>query len=132
MSKSVLLSIKPRYVNAMIRGEKKFEFRKSIFRSSDVTKVYIYASTPVKKIVGYFNLGDIIQGNPHEIWEKCSNFGGISEEEFFKYYEGKEKAFSLCIDRLNIFDSAVCPYTTFENFTPPQSFMYFDAMESAI
>lgn len=132
MEKSILLSIRPRYVNAIISGEKRFEFRKSIFRSPDITKIYIYASAPVKKIVGYFNLGDILHGNPHEIWERCSDLGGISKEEFFKYYEGKENAFSLCIDKLNIFEHAICPYTTFENFTPPQSFMYFDGMESKI
>lgn len=132
MQKSILLSIKPRYVKSIIAGEKQFEFRKSIFRSSEIEKVYIYASAPIKKIVGYFNLGDIIQGEPLEIWERCSDLGGISEEEFFRYYEGKTKAFSLCIDKLNIFDNAICPYSTFENFTPPQSFMYFDKMESAI
>lgn len=115
-----------------MKGEKRFEFRKSIFRSNNITRVYIYSTTPIKKIVGYFKLGDIIKGDPHEVWERCSLFGGISEKDFFEYYEGKEIAFSLCIDELNIFDNAICPYSIFENFIPPQSFMYFDNMESKI
>ncbi len=132
MAESVLLSIKPKYVNEIIDGKKQFEFRKAIFQSPNVKRIYIYASSPVKKIIGYFHLGEVIEGKPSEIWERCSTLGGISKEEFFKYYEGKTKAFSLPIKELTIFDSAVCPYSTFGDFTPPQSFMYFDQMESKI
>ena len=132
MPNSVLISIKPKYVNKIIDGKKQFEFRKAIFQSPNVKKVYIYASSPIKKIIGYFHLGDIIEGRPSEIWEKCSSMGGISEQEFFKYYEGKTKAFSLPIERLKVFDHVICPYSTFDNFTPPQSFMYFDQMEPKI
>ncbi len=132
MHQSVLLSIKPKYVDAIIRGEKLFEFRKAIFRSNDIKRVYIYASSPVQKIVGYFNLEGIIKGHPSEIWEECSELGGISEHDFFEYYRGKTKAFSLKISELTLFDNAVCPYSTFNNFTPPQSFMYFDKMESEL
>ena len=132
MSKSILLSIKPKYVNKIINGKKQFEFRKAIFQSPNVKRIYIYASSPVKKIIGYFHLGDIIEGDPSEVWERCSSLGGISEEEFFKYYEGKTRAFSIPIQELKIFDNAICPYSTFDNFTAPQSFMYFDKLESKI
>jgi len=132
MNQSVLLSIKPQYVDAIIRGEKLFEFRKVIFRSPDIKRVYIYASSPIQKIVGYFSLGEVMQGHPCDIWDRCSELGGISEHDFFEYYRGKTKAFSLKISGLSLFDNAVCPYTAFDNFTPPQSFMYFDKMESTL
>ena len=129
MNQSILLSIKPKYVEAIKSGKKRFEFRKKIWRSTDVEKIYIYASSPIKKIVGYFTLGKIIKGDPLEIWKICSTSAGISKKDFFEYYEGKTEAYALSISELNIFDDAVCPYVIFDKFTPPQSFMYFDELE---
>ena len=132
MHTSVLLSIKPQYVDAIVRGEKKYEFRKQIFKSTNVTKVYIYSSSPIQKIIGYFKLNSILTGHPEYIWQKCSKYGGIDEHDFFKYYEGKKKGYSLCIESLVLFDEAICPYGHFDAFTPPQSFMYFDALSKKL
>lgn len=129
MSKSVLLSIKPKYVNSILSGEKKFEFRKIIPRSDDVTHVYIYSSYPVQKIVGKFSLKDVLHASPAEIWERCSQYGGISKNDFFEYYNGKTLAYSLSITDLEIFEEAICPYNTFKKFTAPQSFLYYDRLE---
>ena len=131
MKKNVLLSIKPKYVNAILRGEKKFEFRKVIPRSKEIENIYIYSSAPIQKIVGKFSLRKIIQAHPEEIWEQCHEYAGISEAEFFQYYDGRVEAYSLCIADLEIFEEAICPYNTFKKFTPPQSFMYYDKLELA-
>lgn len=131
MSKSVLLSIKPKYVNSILNGDKKYEFRKLIPRSNDIDTVYIYSSSPVQKIIGKFSLKDVICATPEEIWEQCSEYGGISKEDFFQYYNGKSEAYSLRISDLEVFDKAICPYNTFKKFTPPQSFLYYDKLEPA-
>ena len=34
----VLLSIKPKYVDAILKGEKKYEFRKIIFKNKNIKK----------------------------------------------------------------------------------------------
>ena len=47
----VILSIKPEFVEKIINGEKKFEYRRKIFKK-DVEKVLIYASSPIKLVVG--------------------------------------------------------------------------------
>jgi predicted transcriptional regulator len=53
---NVLLSIKPKYVKAILNGTKKYELRKSAFRcKEDIERVYIYATSPVKKIVGIYD-----------------------------------------------------------------------------
>lgn len=132
MHTSVLLSIKPQYVDAIIRGEKKYEFRKQIFKSKNISKVYIYSSSPVQKIVGYFELKNVFSGHPKDIWQKCAKLGGINKDDFFKYYEGKEYGYSLGIDNLVLFDKAVCPFSRFDTFTPPQSFIYFDKFSKSL
>jgi type I restriction enzyme S subunit len=51
---NVLLSIKPKYANQIVKGNKKYEFRKSVFKNRDLEMVYIYSSSPVKRIIGAF------------------------------------------------------------------------------
>ncbi len=50
---NVIFSIKPKYVERILSGEKKYEFRKRIWKKQ-VDRVFIYASSPVKKIVASF------------------------------------------------------------------------------
>ena len=47
----VLLSIKPKYVREILDGTKQYEFRKQIFRDRSRETVFIYSSSPEKKIV---------------------------------------------------------------------------------
>ena len=57
---TVLLSIKPDYVEKILDGSKKYEFRKIIF-NDNIQRIMIYSSSPVKKIVGFFRRGQIIE-----------------------------------------------------------------------
>ena len=60
----VLLSIKPKYVKSIIEGEKRYEFRKTIFKNREINRIYIYSSSPVKKIVASFVIGTILEDHP--------------------------------------------------------------------
>ena len=53
---NVLLSVKPKYANEIISGRKKYEFRKLIFKRENIEKVYIYSSSPVKKVIGIVDI----------------------------------------------------------------------------
>lgn len=123
---NVLLSIKPKYANAILNGEKEYEFRKVIFRKRGIEKVYIYSSSPVKKIVGAFVVGDIIADHPRRIWKKCRNKSGIQKGDFFAYFNGIEKGYAIKIDELEIFEDPIDPRSILEDFVPPQSFCYID------
>jgi len=53
---NVLLSIRPKYVEEIIKGNKRYEFRKSIFKKN-VEEVWIYATSPTKKkMLAHFQL----------------------------------------------------------------------------
>ena len=66
----VLLSIKPEFVEKIFAGTKKYEFRKSLFKRSDVKFVVIYASAPIKRVVGEFEIDDILSDDVNTIWER--------------------------------------------------------------
>ena len=122
---NVILSIKPVFANAILTGKKKVEFRKSIFKK-DVEKVFIYSSSPVKKITGYFTINDIIKDSPQKLWEQFKETAFINEAGFFNYFKDKETGFSICIDSINEFPMSIDPFEKLKNFVPPQSFRYCD------
>lgn len=128
----VLLSIKPKYVKAILDGTKQYEFRKKIFRERSQGTVFIYSSSPEKKIVARFRIGEIVQGSPDYLWEEFWNVSGISESDFFEYFAGKETGFAIRIDELEKFLEPVDPYLAFEEFVPPQSWRYVNSELSSV
>jgi len=124
---NVILSIKPEFADAIFSGQKKVEFRKIIFKKN-VEKVFLYSSSPIKKITGYFTFSEIIKDTPQKLWEEFGEVGFINEDEFFKYFENKEIGFSICIDKIKLFANIIDPYKEIDNFIPPQSFRYLYGM----
>lgn len=123
---AVLLSIKPKYVNEIINESKKYEFRKSIFKRNNVSKAYIYSSNPIKKLIGKFTIGEIIEDHPQTLWQNLGNFAGIEKDEFFNYFGNRENGFAIKIQDLEIFENPIEPKDLIPNFNPPQSFYYID------
>jgi type I restriction enzyme S subunit len=122
----VLLSIKPKYVKAIMDGSKEYEFRKQIFKNRSAKIAYIYASAPMKKIVGYFCPSEIVEGPPDYLWEQFWDVSGISEPEFFEYFAGKKNGFAIRIDDLERYRTPFDPREVIDSFVPPQSFCYVD------
>jgi len=121
---NVLLSIKPKYVEKIVNGEKQYEFRKRIFRNKNVRKAFIYSTSPTKKIVGEFDIGNIVEDSPIRLWTELQEVSGINEKEFFDYFRDINKGFAIGIEKLNIFDEPIEPNELISDFSPPQSFCY--------
>lgn len=92
----VLMSIKPEYVEKIFSGEKEWEIRriapqpfcKNAMRwrpSRSVFGVVVYASSPIRKVVGELMIDYTILGNTKQIMEECGNKVGIDFEILKKY-----------------------------------------------
>ncbi len=123
---NVLLSVEPKYAEAILSGIKKYEFRRTIFRRKGINRVYLYSNSSIRKIVGSFTIEKILEGTPKEIWETCNGWGGIPEKDFFRYFKGSRKAYGIKIKNTRRFRRPIDPYSIIDNFTPPQSFYYID------
>ena len=124
--KNVILSIRPIFCQAIFNGSKVYEYRKRVFKSSDMDKVYIYASKPISKIVGYFTIKRIIEDTPTMVWEQTHKFGGISKKLFLDYFEGHSAAYAIEIDEVVKLDTPINPKEVIKDFTAPQNFMYLE------
>ncbi|WP_103469530.1 ASCH domain-containing protein [Pseudomonas putida] len=120
----VLLSIKPEYATKILSGEKKFEFRKVGFNEPGVNTVIIYATKPIGKLVGEFEVVQVLTGSPSKIWEYTKENAGIDKRFFDLYYKGKKQAVAIAVGE-------VTRYTIPKQLSelgigniPPQSFRY--------
>jgi predicted transcriptional regulator len=120
----VLLSIKPQFVEEIFNGTKRFEYRKSIFKRKGITSIVIYSTMPVGKIVGEFDIEEILEEHPNTLWEKTKHHSGISETFYDSYFIGREKGYAIKIKSLQKYDVPRCPHEMYGNFTAPQSFKY--------
>jgi len=122
----VLLSIKPEYANKIFDGSKKFEFRKAIFKNKDITKVVVYASSPMQKVIGEFEIENILFNDPEALWEKTEKFAGISKDYFDIYFTNKKIAYAIKIKSTTRYEEPLCLQNDLQIKTPPQSFMYIE------
>lgn len=121
---NVLLSIKPEFAEKIFSGEKKFEFRKNIFKRTDIEKVIVYATMPVGKVIGEFSVQGVIEGRPDAVWSQTRNHAGISKKFFSAYFDGREKAFAIKVGSFNKYDEPYPLSSLGEGVTAPQSYRY--------
>lgn len=120
----VLLSIKPEYAEKILQGEKRFEFRKSIFRNSEVKTVVIYATMPVGKVIGEFDFDEVLSDNPKEIWSLTRKFSGITKKFFNEYFDGRELAHAIKVVAVRRYEIPQNLKEYIPSGSAPQSFCY--------
>lgn len=120
---NAILSIKPQFVEEIIAGRKLFEFRKKSFKQ-EVNTVFVYASSPICRIVGEFKLGAILEGTPEHVWSLTADHSGITKRYFDQYFSCHKVSYALEIKSFKRYKIPINPYLTIRDFHAPQSFCY--------
>ena len=81
MKKKILISINPEHVENILKGVKKYEYRK-IAAKEDISSIIIYETTPVKRIVAEAEIIEVLMRSPEELWEETKEGSGISKKFF--------------------------------------------------
>ena len=119
----VLMPVKPQFAQLIMQGKKKAEFRKVRFLKQ-VSHVVVYASSPVQKILGYFEVSHIDEGSPGYLWKRYRSIGGIIYKEFQDYYANSTRGVAIGIGRICQLKHAI-PLTKLNAaMVAPQSFVY--------
>lgn len=121
----VLLSIKPEFVEKIFSGEKRYEYRRTIFKK-DVESIIVYATKPEGKIVGELLIEYIINDSPEYIWSTTKKHSGISHSFFQEYFGDKKEGYAIKIARVIQYDVPYDPTLNDKNFRAPQSFCYVE------
>lgn len=126
----VLISIKPQYVDEIRKGRKGFEYRTRIFKEIEyVDRIVIYETSPVSKIIGHFDFKRFSHGTPEVIYNSTSERAGISKEDYFKYFEGREVAYALDIENFVEYKTPIPLSDIKEGMKAPQSYVYLYEFE---
>src|SRR5579863_5538369 len=117
-----LLSIKKPYADAIFRGEKLFEFRRSIFRKA-VDVVIVYVTSPTCQVAGEFDVTEVISESVEDLWSRTSSHAGIDRDGFFNYFDGCAVAHAIVIGKVRKYHEPLDLGETF-GIRAPQSFVY--------
>ena len=129
--KHLFISVKPEFAKKIIAKEKKIELRKVKPHVEVGDYVIIYASSPMKSVVGFGMVQQIIETTPEQMWEKYSSILGIDKSRLNDYYDGKERAIGIEIKEIQ----QITPIhledlrNVTPNFQPPQVYRYVSNMD---
>lgn len=121
MSK-ILLSIKPEYVERILKQEKLYEFRKKL-PTQPVDTILIYCTYPIMKVVASVKVIDCIQGSPTAVWVQTKHAAGISRARYREYFRGTKTAYAFVLGKVSKFDVPI----SIDHYgikSAPQSFVY--------
>lgn len=119
----VILSIKPEFANKIFEGSKRFEFRRSIFKNKEVKSVVVYASAPISKVIGEFDIDSVISKDLDSLWNETKDYSGIDKSFYDKYFSGKDSGYAIKVKKVKRYKEPFCLKEKF-GLHPPQSFAY--------
>ncbi|QRY45944.1 ASCH domain-containing protein [Mycolicibacterium boenickei] len=123
--RQVVMSVHPRYAEAIMDGRKKVEFRKRPL-ASDVAVVWVYATAPVQRIVGYFEVDATVTATPRNLWRRFASVGCIDRADFFRYYEGSSAGSGIRIGNVFRLEVPAPIHELLPSGVPPQSYAYVE------
>lgn len=117
-----LMSIRPRFAQAILAGTKLVELRRVSFKRP-LTHVFIYETGSTGYVVGFFEVKKVVEASPRTVWKTYNGTSGLTKKEFDGYYCGKDNAVAIEVGRVVRLD-VPRRLSDFQIARPPQSFMY--------
>lgn len=125
MRDSILISIHPEYVDKILSGEKRFEFRKKV-PATGLKRMVIYSTSPVMKVVAVAEVEATISESPDRVWRKTRQASGITKEFFQEYFGTREIAHALVIGRVKRLKNPISLKSLCSSLVAPQSYRFID------
>lgn len=120
------MAIHGEFAELILAGTKRVEFRKAAFRRP-VSHVFIYATAPVARVVGYFEVAAVDEGSPPTLWRSYSGVAGIDYPRYRGYFAGHRRGVAIRVKRAVAFER---PIRLGQHGLPPrapQNFAYVNA-----
>ena len=126
----IVLSLTPRFAEAILSGTKTVELRRTAPRIVVPTRALLYATTPVRALLGTCIITSVMSASLSALWREYGSRSELSYSEFKRYFEGLDIGTALTLGHQQPLDRMV-PLQDLRarpsGFRPPQSFAYVDA-----
>jgi predicted transcriptional regulator len=126
----VLLPIQPQYATPIMDGTKRVEFRKRGF-GREVSHVVVYSSSPVKQVVGFFEILGIEEDSPRRLWRRYAQVGGIDKEDYDRYFSNVPSGVAIKVGSVHVLREPVPLAQLKPGFRAPQSYAYLSEEDFA-
>ena len=125
----IVLSLKPRFAEAILTGDKTVELRRAEPKIVVPTRALLYATTPVRALLGTCIITSVKSADLAVLWRECDSGTALLDQEFQQYFEGVNVGTALTLTRPRAFSRQI-PLQDLRakprSFRPPQSFAYVD------
>ena len=131
--RTLLMSIRPEFARRIFEGKKKVELRRTRPQVHCGDQVLVYVSSPVKALMGYFEVQHVIGGEPRWLWTEVRRGAGVTADQFHAYYAGASLAVAIFLAKAKRFNRPLTLDALRQHlgrFAPPQSYYYL-ASETA-
>lgn len=119
---NAIFAIKPKYVEKIFSGEKRFEFRSTVCKQQ-INKMIIYETSPISKIVGEVSVSKILKDTPENIWLRTKDYAGIDYDSFMNYFKERKFAFAYVLENPTRYETPKF-LSEYNIKSVPQSFVY--------
>lgn len=128
LRKGILISIKPSYARMILEGSKTIELRRRFsLKFPPNTKMYIYATDPVKAIIGECEIKTVKKLPIDQLWSESCRDAMIDWESFQRYFNGLEYGYALLLSKPLVYGSHILLKTLpNEKISAPQSYRTVD------
>jgi len=123
-AKCVLMAIKPKFAQAIIKGDKTIELRKTVPKIASDDLILFYETVPVKSVSFFCRVNGIIAQEPKVLWERYRHQLSITKEEYDAYFLGRSMAYGINLGRPHVFVERKCIQDIDEDLVVPQSYIY--------
>lgn len=131
--RSVLLSVRPEFANALLAGTKTAEVRRRFPSIAAGTTLYVYASSPSRQVIGTLRTSAVHRLPPESVWNRFKRMIGIDRGYLDAYLDGVEHAAIIEVDTPTTWTRPVSLLELRRHVAvePPQSYRYLDVSQAA-
>ena len=127
----LLLSIHPKYVDAILSGRKSIELRR---RRPRITSgpALIYATSPRKELAAFVRIESVTHEPLSLLWQAVRNFASVSRAEFDAYFQGLDSGTALHLKQIEPLPRTISLdrlREVWQGFHPPQGYRYISRNE---
>jgi predicted transcriptional regulator len=127
-----LLSLRPRFAEALLDGTKTVEVRRRPMRLGPGAICLLYASSPTRALTGALAVEMVDVGEPDELWRRYGAGTALLRCEYDAYLAGRPVACAIVVAAAVAFRTAVSLDELrhrYQTFVAPQSYRFLSSGE---
>ena len=127
MRSTLLVSVHPRFAEAILSGRKRVELRRRMPRVGRSETVLLYATVPCAALVGSFEVGEVLREPLRDLWQRVKGIAEVTRGEYADYFRGLTEGVGIFVASASRLEYPIplCQLRqVWQGFHPPQGFRY--------